>query len=499
VPITPAGYRSSTSNQIYADTVEKMLNISAEEPERPASDYTYLPDDYPVRWNVPDFGAQVDEFLSMKQPLRVPSETLWIFSFGTWDIWDLAAMPQGVASSAMDSIIADLFLNIERLYEASLDPSSIAFSDYFSDDQDPGNAGDSSDSGGLTARSGITAMGSRDPDVEPFTIIIPQLFDPTLIPGWQARPPLGKVHSKAEQMRNAVRLTNDWNWRVRTALEIWVKMDPGAYLQAGEDEEHEEGLGPVVTKSMAGGLGPTATPTEGWKDPSPTMEPVPSATEGWTDPNPTFVSDSQMRYPQRDCINFDMPKYLLDVIIDRQLRSQDTKDANGYGELPTEHGFMEVTTPCVNDPELFTRISDDEEDDDMTIGEANGDGTQADIDSLEIERRGVHFQRRDKNNLTVAENQMEQAPNKSRKVPNKKSPPAGLGSEERRTCEAPHEHLFYSEFTLGQRAIDEIARQAAYAVRRNDSMRAFWDGIGKESIGDPRVVKEGPGSWIARY
>ena len=81
------------SNSLYASLLEPVLNDTFEHPA-PGTNYTFLSEGYPVRWDVPDLKAQVDQFLSLPKPALPPNETLWIFSFGTWDIWSLAAFPR---------------------------------------------------------------------------------------------------------------------------------------------------------------------------------------------------------------------------------------------------------------------------------------------------------------------------------------------------------------------------------------------------------------------
>src|SRR3569833_1010617 len=216
--------RSLVSNRLYENTVGSILNASVRG-TAPGKDFSYLSEVYPVQWDVPDFEAQVSAFLSLPRPARPPKETLWVFSFGTWDIWSLAALPDFEAIPLSDSLVADVYRNIERLYNASLDARSIAYSDYFRE----GRVSPAAAALNLTVEDTgkPAAVPWGDAEMEPFRILVSTVFDPSLTPGWQLlRPALPKAHSKAEQMRNAASLTNRWNMGMRNAMDTWVKTPP---------------------------------------------------------------------------------------------------------------------------------------------------------------------------------------------------------------------------------------------------------------------------------
>ena len=88
--------RGLTSNSLYGAELgaleEKMkaVNLTAE----PAQDYEFLSQQYPVPDDTPDLDGQISKFLALPPPIRAPRQTLWVFTFGTWDVWSLAAFPR---------------------------------------------------------------------------------------------------------------------------------------------------------------------------------------------------------------------------------------------------------------------------------------------------------------------------------------------------------------------------------------------------------------------
>jgi len=377
---------SFTSNSLYAALLEPILNDTIES-DGAGIDYTFLADEYPVRWDAPDLKNQVDRFLSLARPRQPPAETLWVFSFGMWDIWSLAAFPRNDAHDNIDGLAMEVFNHVDRLYEASLDTNSVAYS------------------------------GNAEAPAE-FRILIPQLFDPSLLPAWQMdRPGTPMPHSIAEQTRNAARLTEKWNHGIRNEMETWVN------TKDSEQEGDATGFPPGVTI-----LAPD-TPSRKKRSDEP------------TDPSLSGTAGRGTRFPQRDALAYDLPAYLLDVIVDRQLREAGIVDSLGDGAMPPRLGFQDVSVPCVHDSDLFGR---------------NSSVTHEGRDQRVDERGPTH-----------------------------------VANSARVLCDNPDRFLFHTSFTLGTRAIREIGRQAAYAVRRNDSIRAFWEGIGEPAP----LKRRGPGSW----
>ncbi|RDA86488.1 hypothetical protein CP532_3580 [Ophiocordyceps camponoti-leonardi (nom. inval.)] len=216
--VPPAGSSHGlTSNGIYADELNMVHNRMKEMDvvKSPAWNYTFVSEQYPVPTQTPDLEAQVRKFLSRRPAGASASSaavtryrTLWVFTFGTWDVWNLAALPRESGERAVDALVSHLFSQIELLYGESLHRRSIAYSDF---------------------EAGVAKL--TDPDagarvderaLDSFRVVIPDLLDVTLTPGWQKRPDPPAPHSKAEQMRNAAFLTAQWNSKVGQELERWV-------------------------------------------------------------------------------------------------------------------------------------------------------------------------------------------------------------------------------------------------------------------------------------
>lgn len=175
-----------TSNKLYAEVIDRVLN-KTDGGVAPGLDYTFLSEQFPVPWAVSDLDSQVSLFLSIPRPICPPKETIWVVTVGHWDIWSLAVVPLEVGKSAVDKMVANMFEQLERLYQASLGH-----------------------------------------DLS-FRLLLPALLDPSLTPAWRTdRPTTPAVHTKAEQLRNAAMLTEQWNQQLATRLDAWVKRSDGS-------------------------------------------------------------------------------------------------------------------------------------------------------------------------------------------------------------------------------------------------------------------------------
>ena len=136
--------------------------------------------------------------------------------------------------------------------------------------------------------------------VPSFQLVIPKLFDPTLAPGWisQRSMPLSPS-SVAEQQKQAVYLTERWNSLLENALGSWVAAD------ANEDNAANE------------------TDTAGNEN------------------------QATLPLPRKDIFYYDLPQYILDIIIEHQLEDAGQSDAAGLGK--GESPFVSVAEPCLRD------------------------------------------------------------------------------------------------------------------------------------------------------
>ncbi|KAM7208184.1 hypothetical protein V8F20_001464 [Naviculisporaceae sp. PSN 640] len=274
------------SQDLHNAAIKLLLENSAKEVAgggKPGKDYSFHPEKFPIDRSRPDLARQVRSFLAMERPQTPPSDTLWVFTLGAWDIWSLASMPTSISKPLVGLLTSHIFEQIDVLYRNSLYKESVAFSDL---------------SANVTGEDGKTGIGRN------FQILIPTLFDPSLTPGWaRSRPELPEVHSKAEQLRNSVHLTDEWNDQILTNLEEWINQP---YPRASDLAKSKRGKGKETT-SME------------------TISP-----------------------PQRDAFAYDMAGSLLDTIMDEQLRVADLRTQVALGKNSNEN-TEDVLKPCVDD------------------------------------------------------------------------------------------------------------------------------------------------------
>ncbi|KAH8712457.1 hypothetical protein HC256_005651 [Beauveria bassiana] len=227
VPSTDA-QPAIASNHLYETLTNEFLSSveGADMLESPASDYEFLKSQYPVP-KTPDLTAQVDKFLSTAPERKQSRSTVWIFTFGTWEVWNLAALPPVTANDLLDGMVEHIFQQAELLYLKALNPRSIAFSNFWAG-MEP------SDMQRFMAPNAPRILDERA--LETFRILVPKLFDMTLAPVWQTRPAPPYPHTRAEHMRNAVALTRRWNEQVAKRMTQW--RDRARSKPIGVEDEH---------------------------------------------------------------------------------------------------------------------------------------------------------------------------------------------------------------------------------------------------------------------
>jgi hypothetical protein len=349
-----------TSNRVYQSELKKLMKVAENTDvyQKPAADLLYLKEQYPTPQDTPDLGQQVQQFLSLEPPEMPPHDTIWVFTFGTWDIWKLAAMPLQSGAAVVDALASHIFDQVEYLYSESLDERSIAYSDFW-------KSGNSSEADELVRPD--PEVGEDKRMKESFRIVIPQLFDISLAPGWQDRPSPPVPHSPAEQVRNSAVLTARWNAQIKSQMEAWMKKDEQDVVEGAENEGAARKRADVPDAETA-----VETDTE------------------------TDEETMSRPYPQRLGYHADPARSILDAMTEGDMQRSGVRDSKGRGTLSASApmGFTEVWTPCLTESE-----------------------------------------------------------------PVGKDEKAGPSM-----CKSPDAYLFRDNFTLGQRAIDELAKQTAQGV-----------------------------------
>ncbi|GAP92345.1 hypothetical protein SAMD00023353_8000330 [Rosellinia necatrix] len=234
----------------------------------------------------------------------------------------------------------------------------------------------------------------------PFRIFLTRLFDISLTPGFASkRPKPPSPHSSASQLRNAAFLTEYWNILLEAAVDNWhATPDPESWSTA-------DAVDIKVVEALAG-----KRPVEvGWSKQRGEGKGG-GGGGGDHDDDDDYHHHGSRKHdggipslPRRQVASYGISQYLRELMIDRQLRDTDLFDGNGLGARPPEDGFLDISTPCALDVAGHGVTGRGEAA--AAAGAAAGDG------------------------MTV--------------------------------CQEPDNYLFYSAFTVGQRAIHEIGVRAA--------------------------------------
>lgn len=449
VPPPDAAAWSVSSNELYAQGIEHVYN-ETDGKEGPGQDYSYLSTAYPPQWKSWDLKEQIDGFLAMQKG-PTPQRTLWVFSFGWWDVWSLSALPVPKAKESVDTMTRDIFEQVERLYTASLDPTSIAYSHVTTlKKQAPVGSTDASGSGeqapaenqslvqenvpieeqaaaaeGSTTESATPEAAvieeeenSNDPGT--FEILIPRVIDPSLLPGWRdLRPQIPSVHSKAEQMRNSAMLTVEWNDHIADRMVDWVqKGDPQEQDEAGENKDGEED----------------------------------KSTDFYVDAVDTTAAAAPDA-PIRDGFAYNLADFVIDRILERQMLNAHLKDGNGRGDSEVDDGYRDVRNSCLQ-PVDATSVS--------ISGPVVGDVT------LNIPNEKIDGDMQMPSSRSASGTGGSAAGKKRAEFVDM----AGLAYlSAAKVCDIPDDHLFFTPFALSQRAIQGIANETSEMIRKGESVR----------------------------
>jgi hypothetical protein len=244
---------------------------------------------------LPDLAAQIQSFIELPVPEEA-GETLFVVSTGFWDIYTFASLDKELGENLTDTSINALFANLDTLYThyATSLPSST--------------------------------------NLKPqFRILLPKVLDPSLSPGWLSLRPLPlKPSSIAEEQKNAAYLTARWNLAIENRLTMWLKSS--SEIAASKTKEKPK---PDIPREDVRGFT------------SHYSGAVISA-ESRRDDQVQAPGEGQVEV-LKDAFYYDLPSYLLDIIIEHQLEDEGLSDASGLGT--GESPYESVYEPCVAEVE----------------------------------------------------------------------------------------------------------------------------------------------------
>jgi len=238
---------------------------------------------------LPDLAAQIASFLALPAPEQNADETLFVFSFGFWDIYTFASLDKELGENMTDIAVEELFAQLDILYT------------HFA-----------------------TSLSASDLKPQ-FRILVPKVLDPSLSPGWLSLRPLPlNPSSIAEEQRNAAYLTERWNLGVENRLDFWLRSS--TEVVKSEPGIHKEGVTGFDDASHDTGAGVSA--------------------DSRRDDHLSELVEIGAEV-LKDAFYYDLPSYLLDIMIEHQLEDEGLQDAEGLGI--GESPFESVYLPCVRE------------------------------------------------------------------------------------------------------------------------------------------------------
>lgn len=315
-----------TSNEIHAWAVSQNQLLRG-------GDYNYSA--------YPDLASQIQSYISLPAPRTQPQATIFILSFGFWDIYDFAQLNFPAAQNVTDTSIDFLFDQLDVLYA------------HFATKLYPITE--------IPQISNSTNGTAHSTSEHKFQVIIPRILDPTLLPGWVIQRPVpAKPSSVAEQQKNAIYLAERWNQGIENKMGAWM--------------ERTVDISPAPTES-------SAPPTES-TEPETRADVRENATEGQsedgkfqqfdgnvavkdekTDPKkddgkPEEESNKEepKNLPKKDIFYHDSASILLDIILEHQLEDEGLSDALGLGK--GESPYESVSIPCMRPMDLEEDITE---------------------------------------------------------------------------------------------------------------------------------------------
>ncbi|RDW82210.1 hypothetical protein BP6252_03322 [Coleophoma cylindrospora] len=273
------------SNNIYLSALNSSM----------ARTSSYLPSAEEL---LPDLESQITKYLTF--PKSKAQETIFLISFGLWDIYHYSGFEYSEGQKLIEETIYEIFRQVDRLY--------------------------------LVYRENVISElpTSNGTEPAPFRIIVPKLFDSTLLPGWSSQRPTPMVPSSvSEQQKMAVWFTTRWNDMLENRMGAWIQNDtlplPVAMIEKDEISDAKE---PKTREEAESGNAESTMP------------------------------DVKSLTVRKDAFYYDIDKYVTDVIIEHQLEIKGLSDASGLGK--GESPFETVKLPCVISAEEKHRQGDTE-------------------------------------------------------------------------------------------------------------------------------------------
>ncbi|ATZ57376.1 hypothetical protein BCIN_14g05220 [Botrytis cinerea B05.10] len=283
------------SNKVYLSSIEDTAGQNNNETKITAESM------------LPDLEAQVKSFIALPLPKKKLRETIFVVSFGTWDIWHYASLDYTKAQEAQNKAVAEIFAQLDNLYahhRENLEATHVIVK--------PHND------------SHVVAKPQ-------FRIVIQKLFDPTMLPGWLSQRPIPlKPSSVAENQKNAISLVRDWDNSVENFIKPWFASTPEATTTS-------EWAEPAPEEQVSGDAVPETSDQNDQQSQSQGKRESEGDVEAESKPD--------IPPPQKDIYYYDLNRFLTEIIIEHQLEDEGLSDASGLGTK--ESPYISVYDPCV--------------------------------------------------------------------------------------------------------------------------------------------------------
>lgn len=150
---------------------------------------------------LPDLQTQIASYLTLSSSLP-PKKTLFILSFGLWDTYHYASLALDKDQTEKTTIasVDIIFQQLDLLFKHFAEKTENALTDEELE---------------------------NEKSVHDFQVVIPQLVDPTFLPGWRiSRPAPLPPTSVAEEQKVAVAFVSKWNSYIQGKITNWNEDTP---------------------------------------------------------------------------------------------------------------------------------------------------------------------------------------------------------------------------------------------------------------------------------